>query len=129
MAPPEAPRRFNRTTFQRILLKWHARLGIIAAFFILLLTLTGIVLNHPETFGIHGNQVKSPWILDHYYGTAAGQDASYRPDSIPLDRVILDLHTGHFFGLSGVVFADLAAIALLLLVGSGIYNWAKRKRW
>ena len=54
---------------------------------------------------------------------------AFAPASVPLDRVILDIHTGHFFGMSGVVVMDLAAISLLILVGSGIYNRAKRKKW
>ena len=124
-------RRFNRTFFQRMLLKWHARLGVIASLFILSLTLTGLLLNHQEILGIHGSNITANWVLDHYYGEVPEgvQAASFRPDSIPLDRIILDLHSGHFFGLSGVVLMDIAAIALLLLTGSGIYNWMKRKRW
>lgn len=125
------PRRFNRTLWQRIMLKWHARLGVIASVFVLIITLTGLVLNHPEWLGIHGSDVTASWVLDHYYGEVPeGKDAaSFRPSSIPLDRVILDIHTGHFFGISGVVLMDVTAIALLLLVSSGIYNWAKRKKW
>ncbi len=128
----KAPRRrFNRTTFQRIMLKWHARLGVIAAIFILSLTITGLLLNHQELLGIHGNAISAEWVLDHYYGEVpAGEDAAtFRPSSVPLDRIILDLHSGHFFGISGVVLMDIASIALLLLTGSGVYNWIKRKKW
>ena len=75
------PKRFNRTSFQRILLKWHAWTGMIAALFILVLTVTGFVLNHPEATGIHGNNVTVNWILDHYYGEIPdGKDVkSFRP--------------------------------------------------
>ncbi|MCH2547232.1 MAG: PepSY domain-containing protein [Alphaproteobacteria bacterium] len=124
-------RRFNRTTFQRIMLKWHARLGGIAALFLLIITLTGIVLNHQEILGIHNSEITATWVLDWYYGEVPdGENATnFRPQSLPLSRVILDLHTGKFFAISGTILVDLAAFALLLLIGSGLYNWMKRKRW
>lgn len=123
--------RFNRTRFQRLLLKWHARLGGIAALFILLVTITGLLLNHQELTGIHNSDVTAEWVLDWYYGSVpAGEDVNaFRPPSIPLSRLLLDVHTGRFFNVGGAVVMDLAAVALLLLVGSGIYNWVKRKRW
>lgn len=124
-------RRFNRTAFQRILLKWHARVGIMATLFILAITVTGIILNHPQLFGIEGSNVTANWVLNHYYGAVPVGEvaAEFRPPSVPLSRVMLDLHTGKFFGLSGTVVTDIAAIALLLLVVSGVYNWIKRKKW
>lgn len=123
--------RFNRTKFQRLLLKWHARLGAVAALFLLAITLTGLLLNHPEQTGLHQSEVSAEWVLDWYYGEVPpGENATtFRPASVPLSRLMLDLHTGHFFGLGGAVVMDLTAIALLLLIGSGLYNWVKRKRW
>jgi hypothetical protein len=41
-------------------------------------------------------------------------------------RVVLDLHSGKFFGKIGTFIADVFAIFLLLLVASGFYLWRRR---
>lgn len=54
----------------------------------------------------------------------------YRGEGLPLARIILDIHSGRIFGLSGKLLADITAIALLFLSITGVLNWIKRgKRW
>lgn len=50
----------------------------------------------------------------------------WRGRGLSLWRIILDLHSGVLFGSLGRLLADLAALAILLLVASGFYNWRKR---
>lgn len=46
------------------------------------------------------------------------------------ERALLDLHSGKFFGAGGALVADLAALGLLLLAGSGVWVWStKPGRW
>lgn len=52
------------------LLRWHRRLGIVSALFVLLLAVTGILLNHSHEFGLDGAPLESPWLRQHY-GVAA----------------------------------------------------------
>ena len=52
--------------------------------------------------------------------------AAYRGSGVSVERVLVDLHSGRLFGLSGVVMMDLAAIALCLLAISGILVWFRR---
>lgn len=55
--------------------------------------------------------------------------AAYRGESLTAHRVVLDLHSGRFFGPAGVVLVDLAAIGLLFLALSGAwYAWRTRPR-
>jgi hypothetical protein len=54
----------------RALRPWHRRLGLISAWFILLLALTGIGINHSHDFKLDRAQVKQAWLLD-YYGISA----------------------------------------------------------
>lgn len=54
--------------------------------------------------------------------------AAYRGSGLPLDRVILDLHTGRLFGGIGVVIADLMAIAIVLLGVTGLWMWFRTRR-
>lgn len=53
---------------------------------------------------------------------------SCRGEGLPWSRVVLDLHSGRFFGKAGRVLYDLAAILLLALVGSGIFLARRNSR-
>ncbi len=52
----------------------------------------------------------------------------FRGEVLPTERVLLDLHSGRFFGGLGVWIFDIAAIILILLALSGTWIWFKRKR-
>jgi len=45
---------------------WHRRLGILAALFIILLSVTGIALNHTSAFNSDQQTISNKWLLDHY---------------------------------------------------------------
>jgi hypothetical protein len=51
----------------------------------------------------------------------------YRAQILPLERVLLDLHSGRLFGHFGVWLFDIAAIVFILLALSGTLIWLKRK--
>lgn len=50
----------------RHLREWHRKLGIIAAFFIIFLSLSGVALNHTTTLSLEHQAISQPWLLDHY---------------------------------------------------------------
>jgi hypothetical protein len=52
----------------------------------------------------------------------------YRSKVLPVERVLLDLHSGRFFGSLGPWFIDASAILLILLSLSGTWMWFKRRR-
>jgi hypothetical protein len=47
----------------------------------------------------------------------------YRGSGLPLERIILDLHSGRILGNWGIYLIDTAAILLMLLAISGIWMW------
>ncbi len=49
-----------------------------------------------------------------------------RGEGLPVYRIILDLHSGNFFGKLGVLIMDGAAILLLILALSGVWIWWPR---
>jgi hypothetical protein len=53
--------------------------------------------------------------------------ANYRGNGLPLERVVLDLHSGRLFGDAGVLLIDAAAILFLLLAISGVWLWSRRR--
>lgn len=103
--------------------RWHRRIAIVAAFFVIILAVTGIILNHNIALGINKDFITSEWLLDWY-----GYDskAAYAKEILTVDKVILDIHTGRFFGKFGTLVMDASAIALLILSFTGIYMWYRR---
>ena len=63
-------------------------------------------------------------------GVEAGGEARREAEAgegIPFDRILHDLHSGRFFGALGPWLMDVTGIALLWLVGTGLYNaWRRR---
>jgi hypothetical protein len=51
----------------------------------------------------------------------------YRGEGLPLERVILDLHSGRILGTFGVLLVDVITIILLILTVSGWWSWLKRR--
>ena len=52
----------------------------------------------------------------------------FRTEVLPVERVVLDLHSGRFFGSAGPWLFDLAALLLILLSLTGTWIWLKRRR-
>lgn len=52
----------------------------------------------------------------------------YRGRGLTLERTLLDLHSGRILGDWGVWLMDAAALAMLLLGGSGTWLWWRRRR-
>ena len=50
----------------RHLREWHRKLGIIAAFFLIFLSVTGIALNHTDFLALGHKAINNPWLLKHY---------------------------------------------------------------
>lgn len=50
----------------RHLREWHRKLGIIAAFFIIFLSLSGVALNHTDSLSLAHQPITNTRLLDHY---------------------------------------------------------------
>ena len=51
----------------------------------------------------------------------------FRSQILPVERLVLDLHSGRFFGPFGVYLVDAATIALIFLALSGCWIWLHHK--
>lgn len=60
----------------RHLREWHRKLGIIAAFFLIFLSITGVALNHTTTLSLAHKPISNLWLLDHY-GIDSPQDIRF----------------------------------------------------
>lgn len=98
----------------RIYMMVHRILGLASALFVVMFCVTGIMLNHSRTWGLDHINVSSDWIM-RWYGI---------PEPIiTLERVVIDIHSGRFFGVPGPYFMDLAAASMLFLVITGLTMW------
>jgi len=52
----------------------------------------------------------------------------FQGGGVTLYRVLLDLHSGRLFGWGGRTLMDLSAIAIILLVTSGLMGWLRKSR-
>lgn len=52
----------------------------------------------------------------------------FRGDGLNLERLLLDLHSGRFFGPGGVLIYDLLALAIGFLAISGLVLWMRGRR-
>ena len=52
----------------------------------------------------------------------------YRGEVLPMERVLLDLHSGRLLGRYGVWVMDAAAVLLIMLAFTGTWMWLKRRR-
>ena len=50
----------------RRLKDWHRRLGVLCSLFIIIITLTGVAINHSQSLSLAKTPVTQNWILDHY---------------------------------------------------------------
>ncbi len=110
----------------RSMYQWHRYLGVTAALFVILLTLTGLLLNHTDRFELDQRYVESDWLLDHYGITAPATVPSYPAgthwlsqweDRLFLDAFDLGKQRGRLLGATlyqGMIVAALDNSLLLL---------------
>lgn len=108
-------RRFKLRSFY----VWHRYMGVSAAIFVLLIAVTGALLNHTEDFAFDSRHVGSAWILDWYGIKAPDRLLSYaagdRQVTLIEDRLYLDRHTieGAWQSLHGAVdVGDIVVVAV-----------------
>ncbi|VAW67195.1 hypothetical protein MNBD_GAMMA09-3053 [hydrothermal vent metagenome] len=52
---------------------------------------------------------------------------NYRGEGLPLERIVLDIHSGRILGSFGVYLMDAVAIIMLFLSLSGVWMWWQRR--
>ncbi|MEN8662748.1 MAG: PepSY domain-containing protein [Lentimonas sp.] len=63
---------------KRTILAWHRWLGIVSALFLLVLSITGLALNHTERLGLDQVSIRNSFILDRYGMAAGNQITTFR---------------------------------------------------
>lgn len=109
------------------------RLGITSEGQLVVVTATGLYsvdANYMKWIDWSGDREAIAWSLPSQLEDAelAALQTRFRGQILPWERVILDLHSGRFFGEWGPWLMDAAALLMLFLAGSGVFIWWKRQR-
>jgi len=75
----------HRRRLMSVLWRWHGRVGLLAAFFVLVLATTGIALNHSAELGLDRRFVDWPW-LSRAYGDDSGDLPTFQVGAHWLSR-------------------------------------------
>ncbi|MBE9548779.1 MAG: PepSY domain-containing protein [Proteobacteria bacterium] len=113
---------------KQLLARWHRRIGISVAAWLILLAISGLLINHAHDWGL--DQSSIPGLLQELLYPLTMGDEFEEAALISWERLMLDLHAARFLGPLALWFSDLMAGLLLLLSISGIWIWwrqAKRK--
>ena len=60
-----------------IIQKWHKKIGVYVAIFVIFLAISGIALNHSEKFKLNTTFIKMEWLLDLYHIGPASEPIGY----------------------------------------------------
>ncbi len=104
----------------RHLREWHRKLGIIAAFFLVFLSISGIALNHTDTLSLAHTPIKSTWLLEHY-GISSPSNVRFYGDNnlIVTDNLVwlgdklLFESTSNIIGITPMTINELQAFAVV----------------
>lgn len=94
----------------------HEWTGLIGAAWLAVTALSGVALNHAESWGLLDTSIPNAWLPSHYTD-------EFHPESTMLNVVLADIHAGRFLGRYGNLLADLAGAALLVSLVSGCYSY------
>lgn len=67
--------RHNKKSFSFFL--WHRRLGLFALLLLIILSITGIMLNHTEALELDSRNIDNDWLLDWYGLNPSGEPVSF----------------------------------------------------
>lgn len=91
--------RLKSKALKNTLLRWHRRAGVSAAFFVLLLAITGILLNHSNSLHFDRQSISSPFILK-LYGITPPPIVAYKLGTGSAEQI------GHKVSLNGKPISD-----------------------
>jgi hypothetical protein len=99
----------------------HVISGLVAALWLLLMSFTGILINHQEALGLLDIEIDNQYL-----------PASYREDvpteTTRLNVILTDLHSGRFFGAQGHWLSDGIGLLLMISLSSGAASYGLKRR-
>jgi hypothetical protein len=76
---------------------WHRRIGLLALLLVIILAITGIMLNHTEKFRLDETYINNAWLLNWYGITPEDEPVSFRVSNEPESHIISAWNNQLFF--------------------------------
>lgn len=108
----------------------HRVAGLVSIAIIVMLVITGVLINQSERLELYDRYVTSAPVLWLYGGPATGEgdlEALGYAEPPSWQMVLTAFHGGRFFSWKGNVYTVTASFILLLLIVTGPYLWLKRR--
>ncbi len=83
----------------------------------------GLLSWHPH----HGEPIKWSKLSQLPAPITQNIKKNFRSSVLPLERVLLDLHSGRIFGFIGILLVDISGVLLIILALTGCSIWLKHK--
>jgi len=99
----------------------HLVTGLVAGLWLVLMAVTGVLLNHQEELGLVDTLVPNAYLPGHYAD-------EFHPEGTALAVVLTDLHSGRIFGSWWRLLSDVAGLLLLVSVATGFYTYVLKRR-
>jgi uncharacterized iron-regulated membrane protein len=110
---------FNwRYRFYRV----HVYTGLVAAIGVLLIAMTGVLINHQEYLGLLDIEISDRYLPDDYR-------PDFRTGTTRLNVIITDLHSGRILGDNGHWVSDGISLLLVISLFSGALSYLIRQRF
>lgn len=105
----------NKTWLRRV----HAIVGIVSSLNLLVLLVSGLLIQHRDTFSLEDRMVSRSLL-----------PGAYRPadaEGVRADIVATDLHSGRLFGRTGLLILDVVTVFWAMLLLSGVFIFTSRQ--
>ncbi len=122
--------------YHRYIFGYSKWISLVSVVLLITISITGILLIHQDDLRvIQTERVPLNLLPDHYEDRLEhtrqkqGTTEIYAAEqSVPLRWVILDLHTGDFFGKYGFLLYDVLSVMAIVLGTTGIYMYFKIRK-
>ena len=99
----------------------HVVTGLVVGFWLLLIGVTGVLINHQESLGLLDAEISDRYLPSFYRADA-------RTGTTRLNVVITDLHSGRILGAQGYWISDLVALLLVTSLATGFFSYQIKRR-
>lgn len=99
----------------------HVATALIAALWLLLIAVTGVLINHQDSLGLTEMEISDRYLPSYYR-------ADVRTGATRLNIIITDLHSGRIFGSSGHLIGDVVALLIVVSIFSGFVSYRSKKK-
>jgi len=107
--------------------KLHFKLGIIIGFFLIIMSVTGLILNNTEWLGLDNKFVSNEFIYSLYGFEVSQQEIQQEQmKGFSWYRIMLDIHNGRLLKGFGKYLVDIVGVLTIIIILTGYARYIRR---